>query len=162
MKARKSNTKKTIGRSELIDLPDWDLVGILAKTDTGAYTSSIHCHEIELVQEGDQEILEFKLLDPDRPQYHGKVYRSAEYKKKVITNSFGQSEERFVVTAKIKLFGIEYLTEFSLTDRGSMKFPVLLGRKLLRKRFLVNVDKKNLSYRYLGLEKAPKSKKKQG
>ncbi|NJM93841.1 MAG: ATP-dependent zinc protease, partial [Cytophagales bacterium] len=35
---------------------------------------------------------------------------------------------------------------FTLTNRSEMKFPVLLGRKLLRRRFLVDVSAHNLSF----------------
>jgi len=36
--------------------------------------------------------------------------------------------------------------EFSLANRGSMRFPVLLGRKLLRNKFVVDVSLKDVSY----------------
>ena len=38
--------------------------------------------------------------------------------------------------------------EFSLSNRGNLKFPVLLGRKILRNRFLIDVTKKDLSYQH--------------
>lgn len=141
--------KKTVGRFELVDLPEWELYGLQAKTDTGAYSCSIHCHEVKLKKVGGSEILEFQLLDPDRPNYHDKIYQTKDFRIKKVTNSFGQSEERFLVKTKIMLFGELVETDFTLTDRGTMRFPILLGRKLLKRRYLVNVDRTNLSYKFL-------------
>lgn len=38
-----------------------------------------------------------------------------------------------------------YKTIISLTSRADMKYPMLIGRKFLKNRFLVDVSKKNLS-----------------
>jgi hypothetical protein len=41
-------TKKiTIGRTDRADFPNLKIEGIDIKVDTGAYTSSIHCKDIE-------------------------------------------------------------------------------------------------------------------
>ena len=52
-----ADDKRIIGRAEIIDIPDWDLYGIKAKIDTGAYTSSLHCHHIERVKENGKEYI---------------------------------------------------------------------------------------------------------
>ena len=54
--------KQTIGRREVIDFPSLGLYGIVAKVDTGAYTTALHCHDIR-EEEG---VLYFKLLDPTK------------------------------------------------------------------------------------------------
>ena len=46
-----------------------------------------------------------------------------------------------------KIFNEEITTEFSLCNRGSLKFPILIGRKILRNRFVIDVEKKNLSFK---------------
>ena len=149
MNTKSKVEKKIIGRFELIDLPEWELYGLKAKTDTGAYSCSIHCHDVKLSKAGGSEVLEFQLLDPDRPNYHDRIYRTKDFRVKKVTNSFGQSEERYLVKTKIMLFGELVETDFTLTDRGTMRFPILLGRKLLKRRYLVNVDRTNLSYKFL-------------
>jgi len=149
MKEKIKIDRRTIGRFELVDLPEWELYGLQAKTDTGAYSCSIHCHKVKLSKEGGNEILEFQLLDPDRPNYHDRIYRTQDFRIKKVTNSFGQSEERYLVKTKIMMFGELVETDFTLTDRGTMRFPILLGRKLLKRRYLVNVDRTNLSYKFL-------------
>ena len=62
-------------------------------------------------------------------------------------NSFGESEERFVVQTNIVLFGEEYPIHLSLGQRGDMTYPILIGRRLLNKRFIVDPSQKNVSYK---------------
>ena len=69
------------------------------------------------------------------------------FEERDIRNSFGESERRFVITTTIVIFNETITAEFSLSNRGSLKFPVLIGRKILRDRFLIDVKKKNLSYK---------------
>lgn len=137
--------KKIIGRNEIVDLPKLELYGLRAKVDTGAYTSAIHYHHAEVVDWEGKEMLHFTLLDPSHPEYNDKSFYFDKFKTKIIKNSFGQSEERYIIRAVIRLFGNDIETEFSLSDRGSLKFPILLGRKLLNKHFIVDTSKKNLS-----------------
>lgn len=137
--------KKLIGRNEIVDLPDLDLFGLRAKVDTGAFTSAIHYHHAEIIKKDGENILHFTLLDPSHPEYNDKSFYFRDYKTKHIKNSFGQSEERYIIKSKIRIYGEDFMTEFSLSDRGNLKFPILLGRKLLNKHFIVDTSKKNLS-----------------
>lgn len=138
--------KRIIGRAELIDFPEWNLVGIEAKIDTGAYTSSLHCHHIERIRKEGKEYVKFNLLDPSHDTYNEKLFELPVFKSKMVKSSNGVSEERFIVKTKLKIHGTELEAELSLTDRSEMRFPVLIGRKLLKKgRFLVDVSRKYLS-----------------
>jgi hypothetical protein len=56
-----------------------------------------------------------------------------------VKSSNGSTEERIFIKTVIELAGRRYKAELSLTDRASMKFPMLIGRKFLEKRFLVDV-----------------------
>jgi hypothetical protein len=132
-----------LGRSDRVDLPQLGVFDIHAKVDTGAYTSSLHCQSAEVVD----GVLEFVLLDEEHPEFTGFRFRFPEYELRDIRNSFGEVERRFVIVTTLKIFNEEIATEFSLCNRGSLKFPVLVGRKILRNRFLIDVDQKNLSFR---------------
>lgn len=134
-----------IGRRDIIDLPEWNLEAIEAKVDTGAYGCAIHCHKIELIEDGGIVKLQFELLDPQHPDYIGKKYTVTTFREKKVKSSSGVMEKRFVVKTELKIFNEIHVVEFSLTNRKKMKYPVLLGRKFLKKRFLVDVSKKNLS-----------------
>lgn len=141
------NTKQTIGRFDTVDLPQMDLFGLSAKVDTGAFTSAIHFHHAEVIQKDGKEVLHFTLLDPSHPEYNDKDFYFEAFTSREIKNSFGQSEERYIIETEIVLFDKTYITEFSLSDRGSLKFPILLGRKLLKRKFVVDVARTNLSFK---------------
>ncbi len=132
-----------LGRYDRVDLPELGLCDIHAKIDTGAYTCSLHCHKAEIVDGK----LEFILLDQEHPEFTGMKFTFAQFEERDIKNSFGEVEKRFVIITSIKVFEEVIVTEFSLSNRGSLKFPILIGRKILRDRFLIDVKKKNLSFR---------------
>lgn len=142
----KANRKlKVIGRLESIDFPEWDLYDINAKIDTGAYTSSLHCHHIKAYEEGGKKFVKFNLLDPSHDTYNDKLFKLPIHRKKVVKSSNGSTEERFVVKTKVKIFDRLFTAELSLTDRSEMRYPVLIGRKLINGRFVVDVSQKYLS-----------------
>ena len=132
-----------LGRYDRVDLPDLGLTNIHAKIDTGAYTCSLHCRSAQVVG----GVLQFVLLDEEHPEFTGMKFSFREFETRDIRNSFGESERRFVIVTTITIFNENITAEFSLSNRGSLKFPVLIGRKILRDRFLIDVKKKNLSYK---------------
>lgn len=144
---KKKIKKVLIGRSEIIDLPEFALHHVEAKVDTGAYTSAIHCSKIKIKKEGGKEFVTFHIPGSKIHGLGKKVFKTDDYVLKKIKSSTGHMEERFVITTQVLLFNKLYRTEFSLTDRSSMKFPILLGRKLLVKRFIVDVSTTNLSFK---------------
>lgn len=145
VKVKTKKKKILIGRSEIIDLPEFALHEVEAKVDTGAYTSAIHCSKIKVIKEGGKQFVTFHIPGSKIHGLGKTVFKTDDFILKKIKSSSGHMEERFVITTQVLLFNKPYRTEFSLTDRSSMKFPVLLGRKLLIKRFVVDVSAKNLS-----------------
>lgn len=137
--------KKLIGRREKISFPEWELKNVTGKIDTGAYTSSIHCESVDEKEEEGKKVLYFKVLEPSDKKYNGKLLRSESYSQKKVKNSFGQAEIRYKVTTKVIMFDTELEAEFTLTDRSKMRNPILLGRKILIGRFIVDVQEVNLS-----------------
>jgi hypothetical protein len=132
--------KKTIGRREKISFPDLGLFNIEAKVDTGAYTTALHCHDILMDTTFEKPVLLFKLLDPSHPEYNEQEHRFTDFSKKEIKNSFGDLEERYIIKTKVKIGNKTINTLISLTDRGNMRYPVLIGRKLLKNRFIVDIS----------------------
>lgn len=141
---RTEKEKRLIGRREFVDFPELGIYELTAKIDTGAYTSVLHCHDIEVRNIDGIETLCFKLLDPSHPEYSEQEQRFKIFAKKLIKNSFGDFESRFVIRTKIKIARKIINSSISLTDRGNMRYPVLLGRKLLKNRFIVDVSETNL------------------
>lgn len=140
--------KRTIGRKDIVSFPEFDLHNVPVKIDSGAYSSSMHCHSIDLRTENGKEILEVVFLDPAIEGYTGKTFRFEQFKRKAVKSSNGISEERFFVTGTVRLFNETVETLFSLTERTGLRNPILLGRRLLNKRFLIDPSKTNLSFRY--------------
>ncbi|MDO7877287.1 RimK/LysX family protein [Hymenobacter sp. ASUV-10] len=141
--------KRLLGRRELVDFPAFALVGIEAKVDTGAYTSAIHCTDIHTEADAQgRPVLCVRLLDPDHPGFDGQPLEFADFGLRDIRSSNGEVQERYVIRAVVRLYGEDFTAEFSLSDRSDMKYPVLLGRSLLRQgRFVVDVARRNLSRR---------------
>jgi hypothetical protein len=140
--------KTIIGATDILDLPSLKLRGIACKIDTGADTSAIHSHQVKEIERGGKKLLQFKVLDPTHPLYIKKKFIFRNFTKTVIRNSFGEEEERYVIRTKIKVFGKNYQTEFTLANRMEMRYPILLGKKFLEGKFLVDVSEKDLSYLY--------------
>lgn len=149
--------KKIIGRREFVDFPELGLFEVEAKIDTGAFTSAIHCTDIrEATLPNGNQVIRFDLLDPSHPLYHHKIFEFSEFSKRDIKSSFGDVQERYVIRTQIQLFDKIIETDFSLSDRSDMKYPVLIGRALLSKNFIVDVARKNVSLK----AKNKKNKKK--
>ena len=137
-------SKQIIGMTDRIDLPDLGLFDIHAKVDTGAYTSAIHCKDVRLVRTKSGQKLRFWLLGETGEQ--PRPFCSDQFSQRMIRNSFGVAELRYVIQARMKLFNRLIRVEFTLADREQMRYPILLGRKVLRNRFVVDVSQKDLSY----------------
>ena len=58
----------------------------------------------------------------------------------ILKNSFGQSEKRYCIRTRLRIGKRDIRSEVTLTDRSEMKYQVLLGRKTLLKKYLVDVN----------------------
>jgi hypothetical protein len=136
------SNKKIIGRLEYIDLPDFGLSSIVAKIDTGAYNGAIHTTHVVEKQVDGKSVIEFSLLDPDHPEFKEDTYQVDDFQKRLVKNSNGDSELRYVVPTTIILAGEEIKVKLSLSNRKTLRHPILIGRKIIRKHFIVDVNKK--------------------
>ena len=135
--------KRKIGRIDKADFTLLHLHDIEVKIDTGAYTSSIHCKNVTI----EDNYLKCVFLDPEHPSYHEKEFKFDKYDVRVVKSSNGKSQARYRILTEIELFGKRYPIFLTLSDREEMKYPVLLGRKFLTKRFVVDITKTNLSHK---------------
>lgn len=134
--------KKIIGAIEIISIPDLQLYDLEAKVDTGADTNALHCDDIFV---DENNIVHFKLLDEVHASYHGKKMAVPLYQMKKIKSSNGEIQDRPSIRLRVNFFGKNYMTVISLTNRSDMKYPMLIGRKFLAKKFLVDVSQKYLT-----------------
>jgi len=133
-----------IGRSEPADIVGVALA-VPVKVDTGAYRSSIHASEIKLIKdENGDKVLSFNILGhPCSPIK--RAMRVNEFDTVTVRSSNGQEQDRYEVKLKIKLGNKIFTTSFSLADRSYNMFPVLIGRKTMKGRYLVDVDVSNVN-----------------
>ena len=139
--------KITIGRVDKADFPELSLVDIDLKIDSGAYTSSIHCSNIEEFKINGESLIKFTLLDPEHSFFNNKEFTSRNYSSKFVKSSNGISEKRFMVQTEIIIFNTSFPIYLTLSERKDMKFPILLGRKFLNKKFVIDTAKTNLSHK---------------
>lgn len=127
--------KIIIGRLEQATFPELGLYNISTKIDTGAYNSSIHCEDIQEIEGR----LHCRFAEPISEQANYKRLVFDTYNIAVVKSSNGQTERRYKIMTTIHFGTKEYPIALTLTDRGEMRYPVLIGRKFLKKRFLVDV-----------------------
>jgi hypothetical protein len=127
----------TIGRAERIDIVDFGLLGVPAKIDTGADSSSIWVSQVSEQPDG----LQCVLFGPKSHYYTGEIIRIAKsYSVTRIANSFGHKEVRYKVQLRIRVRDKLIKATFTLADRSTKTYPILLGRRMLHGKFLVDVS----------------------
>ena len=139
--------KTTIGRIDKADFPELHLVDIDLKIDSGAYTSSIHCSDIKEIEVEGAHFIRFTLLDPEHDFYNNKEFSTKNYASKMVKSSNGISEKRFLIETEIVIFNESFPIHLTLSERKDMTFPILLGRKFLNKKFVIDTAKKDLSFK---------------
>jgi len=145
MVRKKKREKIVIGTTDFIDIPDAGLYDLPCKIDTGAETSAIHCARIRMREINGEDVLCFWLLDKKHPHYNRKEMRTQEFVEKKIRSSFGDYEFRYQVKLDILVMGKKFKASFTLSNREHMKFPVLLGKRFLKNKFIVDVSRKDIS-----------------
>ncbi len=118
--------KKFVGRFEYVRFQkDKNAPRVIAKTDTGADSSSIHTGP---VQERDGKLY-FDL--------EGNEVICEEYFIKKVRSSSGHLEDRYFVTIPIYIGKKHYMLRTTLSDRSAMKNTMLIGRRFLRENHLI-------------------------
>lgn len=131
-----------IGRAERADLVDLDMHGVPVKIDTGADASSIWAH---VVEQRDGDNLHVIFFGTESAFYTGKehVFGPDEYVMTRVANSFGHREIRYKIKLRIRVKGRLIKGSFTLSDRSTKLYPILIGRALLMNKFVVDVSKGN-------------------
>lgn len=132
--------QQIIGTVQTVRLPGYSEQDIPAKIDTGADDSAIWATDIH---EDDGE-LSFILFAPHSVFYTGEELKTTEYRLMRVKNSFGEREFRYKVKLALQVGKKTYRTSFNLADRSNNRYPILLGKKFLHKRFIVDVSQKDM------------------
>jgi hypothetical protein len=134
----KEKDLQIIGQNALVDVKGHQR-NVPAKVDTGADSSSIWASQIRVSKGG---VLSFVLFDKGSPYYTGEVIVRNSYQVAVVRSSNGEEQIRYKVELPLRIDGKLIRAKVSLSDRHKNHFPILLGRRTLNKKFVVDVSVK--------------------
>ena len=131
-------TATTIGRLEHIALTGLGVSRVIAKIDTGAFRSALHYQKLGIrTVDGERKLVVTFQMGGVRKK---KIFSN--FTRVKVKSSNGSISTRYLISTMVRLNDHAVRTQFTLFDRSDMKFQVLLGRKFLRGRFLVDVSRK--------------------
>lgn len=134
---KKAKAARTVGSSLEIDLPLLGIEGLKAKVDTGAFNGSLHASRIrEITDKKGVKHLRFCPLGSS-----GHTIEIDTYHKRRVKSSNGLADVRYAIDTEVAFLDHDYPITLTLTNRSSMKYPMLIGRNFLRLHgFLVDVN----------------------
>lgn len=127
-----------IGWREWVSLPSLSELPITAKVDTGAKTSSLHAASLVVAERDGQSMASFEFHpDPEHPgDPTSVVVPVLEFR--MVRSSNGQEETRPVIRTEVDIAGERFDIDVTLTCRKRMGFRMLLGRRFLEDRYMVD------------------------
>lgn len=128
----------TIGHNVLIDFVG-HVEGVPAKVDTGADKSSVWVSKIDVNTDGQ---LSFVLFGKKSPYYTGEVIKPAHFSATRVRSSTGHEQVRYRTELLVNIAGKQVKALFTLSDRSLNTYPVLIGRRTLHNKFVVDVAQK--------------------
>ena len=150
-----NNELLTLGWREWAGLPELGINRIKTKVDTGARTSALHAFEIRSFTENGVQRVEFKIHPKQRDNESVIVCTSDVLDERVVTDSGGHKENRWVIVTPVSIGPHSWPIEITLTARDDMRFRMLLGRTAINGRARVDPSRS-----YIVGKKRRKKKKK--
>ncbi|MCF8055800.1 MAG: RimK/LysX family protein [Desulfocapsa sp.] len=130
--------KQILGWREWLALPSLGIPAIKAKVDTGAKTSALHAFAVESFLEEGVDKVRFQIHPLQRRTDIVQTCVAPIADQRMVSDSGGHREMRYVISTTIVLGTVTTEAEFTLTDRDSMQFRMLLGRSTMAGIFIVD------------------------
>jgi ribosomal protein S6--L-glutamate ligase len=127
-----------LGWQEWVSLPDLGLPALKAKIDTGAKTSALHTHSLDVYGSAKRPMVRFTVRPSPESSSLEIVASAALVDRREVRSSNGERELRHVIVTRLKLGEHEWPIEVTLTNRERMTYRMLLGRQAIRPDMLVD------------------------
>jgi hypothetical protein len=128
----------TLGWREWAALPQLDLPAIKVKVDSGAKTSALHAFYTEKYLLDSVDMVKF-LIHPIQRNYDFQVECHAPVVDfREVSDSGGHKEMRYVIETNIVIGTGNWPIELTLTNRDTMRFRMLLGRRAMEARAIID------------------------
>jgi hypothetical protein len=115
-----------------VHLPDLNLGPVKAKVDTGARTSCLHAFELEPFEKDGELWVRFKVHPVQRDDSCVVDCEAPVSDQRPVTDSGGNTEQRYVIVTRLRLGAWEGPVEMTLTSRDTMRFRMLIGRTTMK------------------------------
>jgi hypothetical protein len=145
--ARTNGNINNLGDKMVLGRREWMWIETInsvfeARVDTGATTSSISAQDIVDFEKDGKRWVRF-LLVPNGAESRFEVEAPLVRYVRILQSSQegGEYDRRPVVSMTVKVGNMIEETEFTLTDRSHMTYPILLGRSFLKDIAVVDVAK---------------------
>ncbi|PPD41490.1 MAG: ATP-dependent zinc protease, partial [Methylobacter sp.] len=126
-----------LGWREWVGLPNFNIMQIKAKIDTGARSSALHAFAIDPYRKGGERWVMFA-IHPIQKNTDVAIECHAPVKdRRVVSDSGGHKQLRYVIDTQLVVGQSVITAEMTLTNRDSMLFRLLIGRTAMDKRFII-------------------------
>lgn len=127
-----------LGWREWCSLPELGIPAIKAKIDTGAKTSCLHTFSIEPYTENGVDFVRFKVHPIQKNEQLVLECTAVVKDVREVSDSGGHKELRYIIETNVLIGDKSRLIEMSLTNRDSMRFRMLLGRRAMKEGTLID------------------------
>ena len=138
---RKQQPMAVIGWREWVDLPELGISNIKAKVDTGARSSALHAFDLETFERDGSARIRFKVHPVQRDAVTEVECEAELVGQRWVRSSSGRAMMRPVIRTPIRMGKRLVRSEITLVRRDLMGFRMLIGRRVLKKKFLVDCGK---------------------